>query len=39
MFYQPFYELFPEVAKKETRTLTTFNHPRLPNDEYALIEA
>lgn len=39
MFYQPFFELFPHVAERETRTLTTFNHPELPADEYALIEA
>ncbi len=39
MFYQPFHELFPEIAAKETRTLTAINHPRLPADEYALIES
>lgn len=40
MFYQPFHELFPAIAEKETRTLTVFNnHPELPADEYALIEA
>lgn len=39
MSYQPFYELFPEIAEKETRTLTAINHPRLPADDYALIES
>ena len=35
MFYQPFHELFPAIAEKETRTLTVFNnHPELPADEY-----
>lgn len=40
MFYQPFHELFPDVAEEETRTLIVLNnHPELPADEYALIEA
>jgi hypothetical protein len=39
MPYQPFYELFPEVADKETRVLSTFDHPHLPADDYALMEA
>ncbi len=39
MPYQPFHELFPDVAEEETRTLITFNHPELPADEYALMEA
>jgi hypothetical protein len=39
MIYQPFYELFPEIAEKETRTLTAINHPHLPADDYALLES
>jgi hypothetical protein len=40
MPYQPFHELFPKVAEKETRSLTTFdNHPTLPADDYGLVEA
>jgi hypothetical protein len=40
MFYQPFPELFPEIAEKETRVLVILkNHPELPADEYALIES
>ena len=39
MPYEPFYERFPEVAEKETRTITIFDHPELPAGEYGLIEA
>ena len=39
MPYAPFYELFPEIAAKETRTLTVFNLPDLPPGEYGFIEA
>ncbi len=39
MYFAPFYELFPELAEKETRTLTAFNHPLLPRDDYALVES
>jgi hypothetical protein len=39
MPYEPLYERFPEIAEKETRTLIVFGHPKLPDDEYALIEA
>jgi len=39
MPYQPFYEVFQELAWKETRSFTIFeNHPTLPADEYGLIE-
>lgn len=38
MPYSPFYEYFPDLAGKETRTLTTIDHPLLPPDDYALIE-
>ena len=34
----PFYELFPEVAEKETRVLTTFERSELPADTYGLLE-
>jgi hypothetical protein len=39
MPYEPFRERFPELAEKETRTLIISEHPRLPDDEYALLEA
>ncbi len=40
MAYQPLEELFPEIADKETRVLTTLNnHPTLPPDDYGLLEA
>jgi hypothetical protein len=39
MSYEPFHERFPEIAWKETRTLTTFGYPNLPDDEYGLVEA
>ena len=39
MSYQPFHEIFPDIATKETRTLITFDRPNLPDDQYALIEA
>jgi hypothetical protein len=39
MPYEPFYERFPDIAWKETRTLTTIGHPDLPDDEYGLIDA
>ncbi len=39
MHYQPLYELLPDLAERETRILTTINHPELPADEYALVES
>jgi hypothetical protein len=39
MSYQPFYELFPDVAAKETRVMLAIHDPDLPEDEYALVEA
>lgn len=39
MAYEPFYERFPDLGWKETRTLTTIGHPDLPDDEYGLVEA
>ena len=39
MPYQPFRELFPEIAGNETRVLTAINAPDLPPDDYILTEA
>jgi hypothetical protein len=39
MYLIPFVHLFPDQAIAETRTMTTRNHPVLPDDEYALVEA
>ena len=39
MPYQPFYEIFEELAIKETRNATIFEkHPTLPPDDYGLVE-
>ena len=39
MPYEPFYEKFGELAWKETRSITISGHPKLPADDYGLIEA
>jgi hypothetical protein len=39
MSYEPFYARFPEIARRETRTIIALNDPDLPEDEYGLIEA
>jgi len=39
MYLIPFVQLFPELAMAETRTITTRDHPGLPDDEYALVES
>jgi hypothetical protein len=39
MHLVPFYELFPEQAWAETRSITIRGHPILPDDDYGLIEA
>jgi hypothetical protein len=39
MYYQPFHEIFPEIAQEETRTITVFNSSDLPAGEYGLTEA
>jgi len=39
MAYVPFHEKFPAVAEKETRSITIFDNPELPNDTYGLIES
>lgn len=39
MPFTSFHERFPEIVKKETRSITVFNVPELPEDTYGLIEA
>jgi hypothetical protein len=39
LYLTPFATVFPEQGMKETRVITTCGYPRLPDDEYALIEA
>ncbi len=39
MAYEPFYNRFPEIAEKETRTIIALNVPGLPEGEYGLTEA
>lgn len=39
MFYAPFYERFPDLARTETRSVTIRGNPLLPDGEYGLIEA
>ncbi len=39
MFYAPLYELLPELARRETRSVTIENNPSLPDGEYGLLEA
>lgn len=39
MPYELFYELFKEVAMKETRSITIRNNPGLPDDDYGFLEA
>lgn len=39
MPYEPFFDHFPEIAIKETRTITCRNHPDLPDDDYGFLEA
>lgn len=38
MPYTPFYDVFPDVAKAETRCLFVFEDAALPSDQYALTE-
>lgn len=38
MFYVPFHEHFPDLARTETRSATVVNNPYLPDGEYGLIE-
>ncbi len=38
MSYESFYERFPEIAVKETRTITVMNHAGIPTGNYGLIE-
>lgn len=39
MSYEPFFDRFPEIAEKETRTIVAVNDPDLPPGEYGLVEA
>lgn len=39
MFYAPLHELLPEVARRETCSVTIKNDPFLPDGEYGLLEA
>ncbi|MGK5094457.1 SEC-C metal-binding domain-containing protein [Deltaproteobacteria bacterium TL4] len=39
MPYAPFHEKFPDIAEHETRSLTIYGDPELPDDKYAFIEA
>jgi hypothetical protein len=39
MPYEPFYERFGDLALQETRSVTIFNHPQLPDDDYGLLES
>lgn len=39
MAYVPFHKKFLEIAKKETRSITIFDNPELPNGTYNLIES
>ena len=38
MAYAPFYQFYPEIAEKETRCLIVLDDPKLPVDNYGLIE-
>lgn len=38
MSYESFHARFPEIAEKETRTLTTLNAPGLPAGSFGLVE-
>ncbi len=38
MPYESFYARFPEIAEKETRTITVINHEGIPKGNYGLIE-
>ena len=39
MYYEPFYSRFPDIALRETRTLTIFDMPGLPPGDYTFTEA
>jgi hypothetical protein len=38
MPYESFRARFPEIAEKETRTITIMNHASIPTGNYGLIE-
>lgn len=39
MYYEPFYSRFPDIAARETRTITVFDVPGLPPGDYTFTEA
>ena len=39
MLFAPFHDKFPELAKKEFRSVTIMNHQELPIDSYGLLES
>ncbi len=39
MAYKPFHEKFPAIAEQETRSVTLFDDPEIPNDTYGIIES
>ena len=39
MPFQPFHELFREIAEQETRSVKVTNDPDLPDDSYGVLEA
>ena len=39
MYYEPFHNRFPDIALRETRTLTVLDMPGLPLGDYAFTEA
>src|SRR6266508_4786279 len=39
MYLRPYFQLFPEQAVAETRSLAITRHATIPADEYALLES
>jgi hypothetical protein len=39
VLYVPFHEKFPEIAKKETRSIIAIGEPELPDGSYVLVES
>jgi len=39
MPFETFHTKFPEIADRETRSITILNNPELPSDSYGLLEA
>ncbi len=38
MYFEQFFVRFPEIAEKETRTITVLRNPEIPGDTYTLAE-